>query len=256
MSAIDLSGMSDKELRLTLDAIVREQAVRRRLDASPEKIENAIAEYQQATGRGEGEQWEQPTGPLNAYRKGAVVEHEGEEWVSTHANNTALPGISGWRLRPLLDDEGNEIPPPYVQPAGNHDSYQEGERITHNGQVWEAVRSGVVHSPDEYAPDWILVEEEPEPEPEPPEDDEPVEPTDPEEPEPGDGEGDEDDEPTEPEQEPGTIDNPLVWSGDALDYEVDQYVVYDGTVYRIQQAHTSAAHWLPPHLPALYERSG
>ena len=235
--------MSDQELRLTLDAIVQEQALRRKLDASPEKIEHAIAEYQKATGRGQGEQWEQPTGPLNAYRKGAVVEHEGEEWVSTHANNTALPGISGWRLRPLLDDEGNEIPPPYVQPAGNHDSYQAGERITHNGQVWEAVRSGVAHSPDEYAADWRLVETEPS-------DPDEGEPTDPDEPEPGDGEGDEDDEPTEPEPEDPSLPEWKV----GVDYHPGDRFTYGGAEYAVLQAHTSAAHWPPDEVASLYER--
>ena len=245
MSAIDLSGMSDKELRLTLDAIVREQAIRRKLDASPEKIENAIAEYQKATGKGTGEQWEQPVTALQAYRQGAEVEHEGKLWISTHANNTQPPGVSGWRLKPELDEDGNEIPPPYVVPSGAHDSYQQGERVTFDGEVYAAARDGVVHNPTEYPADWahivpaIPIEPAPEPEsePEPPDDEEPVEPE------------------PEPEPEPdGTIDNPLTWSGDAVDYQTDQYVTHDGVLYRVQQAHESAAHWPPDEVASLYER--
>ena len=249
MSAIDLSGMSDKELRLTLDAIVQEQALRRRLDASPEKIENAIAEYQKATGRGEGEPWEQPTGALNAYRRGAVVEHDGEEWVSTTPNNVWEPGESGWRLRPLVDPEtGEEIPPPYVPPTGAHDAYQQGERVTWGGDIYEAVRDGVVHSPAEYAADWRLIEPEPDPEPEPPEEEEP---TDPEEPEPGDGEGDEDDEPTEPEpDEPA----PAEWvqpAGGHDAYNTGDRVTFEGSIYvSVMDGNV----WSPTDHPAGWER--
>ena len=249
MSAIDLSGMSDKELRLTLDAIVQEQALRRKLDASPEKIENAIAEYQQATGRGEGEPWEQPTGPLNAYRKGAVVEHEGEEWVSTTPNNVWEPSVSGWRLRPLTDPEtGEEIPPPYVPPTGAHDSYQQGERITWDGDIYEAVRDGVVHSPDEYAADWQLIEPEPEPEPEPTE---PEEPTDPEEPEPGDGDEDEDD---EPEPETGEdLPDERVQPGGHNPYNTGDRVLWQGSVYvSVMDGNV----WNPTDYPAGWERVG
>lgn len=239
-----LDGMTDRELADLQTAILRRQALRRRLDASPEKIEHAISEYQKATGRGEGEPWEQPTGPLNAYRKGAVVEHEGEEWVSTTPNNVWAPGQSGWRLRPLIDPEtGDDIPPPYVPPTGNHDSYQAGERITWDGDIYEAVRDGVVHSPAEYAPDWQLIEPEPE---EPPEEEEP---TDPEEPEPGDG--DEDDEP-EPEPEEPALPE---WKT-GVDYQPGDRFTYGGAEYVVRQAHTSAAHWPPDAVPALYERSG
>lgn len=229
--------MSDQELRLFQDAIVQEQALRRRLDASPEKIEHAIAEYQKATGKGQGEPWSRPTGHLDAFSEGAEVEHGGERWLSTHSNNTGEPGISGWRLKPELDEDGNEIPPRYVQPAGAHDGYPKGRRITwEDGLVYEAARDGVAHSPAEYAPDWILVEAEPDP----PEDEEPVEPE-----EPGEDDDDEGD-PSEPEIP--------AWNPDGHQYSAGDEVEYDGAVYRVVQDHTSQPGWTPDAVPALYER--
>lgn len=47
-----LSDKTDQELKDIISAVLREQNLRQKLDASPEKINHAIAEYQQATGRG------------------------------------------------------------------------------------------------------------------------------------------------------------------------------------------------------------
>lgn len=35
-------------------------------------------------------------------------------------------------------------------------------------------------------------------------------------------------------------------------YAVDERIRYDGKLYRVVQAHTSQADWLPPDVPALY----
>lgn len=222
-----LSDKSDQELTDLQTAILKEQALRRKLDASPEKIEHAIAEYQETTGKGAGEGWEQPTGPLNAYRQGAVVEHEGQIWVSTHGNNVHSPGQSGWRLKPELDEDGNEIPPPYVQPSGAHDAYQRGEMVTYEGEVYRAVRDGVVHSPSEYPADWSHVI--------------PATPIEPIEPDPDEGE------------EPGEPETPE-WDGNGHSYETGDQVLYEGDAYKVIQDHTSAAHWTPDTVASLYEK--
>lgn len=247
--SFDVHALTDDELESLRRAVLSEKAKRKEVGTSPEKIEAAIAEYQVASGKGQGEPWERPVTALDAYREGAEVEDEGEVWVSTHANNTAKPGVSGWRLKPELDEGGNEIPPPYVPPSGAHDSYGKGERVTHNGQVWEAVRSGVVHSPDEYAPDWRLIEPEPESEPEPPEDEEPV---DPEEPEPEPGDGDEDDEPTEPEPEEDLPDE-WVQPGGHNPYNTGDRVLWQGSVY---ESMMDGNVWNPTDHPAGWERQG
>lgn len=217
----DVHALSDDELESLRRAVLSEKAKRKEIGTSPEKIEAAIAEYQAASGKGQGEPWEAPVSALDSYPKGAVVTHDGETWRSLHHANPHRPGEALWRLVPETDEEGNEIPPRYVQPSSAADAYEKGRRITHNGQIWEAVRDGVVHSPDEYAPDWQLVEPEPEPEPDP-------------EPEP--------EEPALPEWKVG------------VDYQPGDTFTYDSVAYTVLQAHTSAAHWLPPDLPSLYER--
>lgn len=37
-----------------------------------------------------------------------------------------------------------------------------------------------------------------------------------------------------------------------ITYQGGDLVAYDGTVYKVVQGHTSAAHWLPPVVPSLY----
>lgn len=54
-----------------------------------------------------------------------------------------------------------EIAPPgvipaWVQPAGAHDAYALGARVTHNGQVWESTVSANVWQPGVFG--WIVVE--------------------------------------------------------------------------------------------------
>lgn len=220
---------------------------KRREETRAQEVDRLIAEHQQAEGRVEGDEWKQPMSALDAYPKGAVVEHEGQQWRSTTGANVHAPGVSGWRK---LSEDGT--PPEFTPPTGAHDAYMTGERITWDGDIYEAVRDGVVHSPAEYAADWQLVEPEPEPEPEPPEEEEP---TDPEEPEPGDGEGDEDDEP-EPEPEPEPDEPTLPEWQPGVDYQPGDRFTYDGAEYRVVQAHTSAAHWPPDQVASLYERSG
>lgn len=41
------------------------------------------------------------------------------------------------------------------------------------------------------------------------------------------------------------------WAADVA-YKIDDVLTYDGQVYRVIQAHTSAAHWLPPEVASLY----
>ena len=242
---VDVHALTDDQLGSLRRDVLHTIGLRKQIGTSPEKIEEAIDAYQRESGKGEGEPWEPPLRATDSYRLDALVTLDGELWRSLIPHNPHKPGAAGWRLEPTLDEDGNEIPPPYVVPSGAHDSYQQGERVTFDGEVYAAARDGVVHNPTEYPADWahivpaIPIEPAPEPEsePEPPDDEEPVEPE------------------PEPEPEPdGTIDNPLTWSGDAVDYQTDQYVTHDGVLYRVQQAHESAAHWPPDEVASLYER--
>lgn len=56
---------------------------------------------------------------------------------------------------------------------------------------------------------------------------------------------------TGPEPEPEPPAAAPAWAS-GVAYTVGQLVTYNGKTYRIGQPHTSAGHWLPPDLPALY----
>lgn len=43
--------------------------------------------------------WVQPTGEHDAYALGAIVNHNGQTWVSQYAANVWEPGVFGWELQ-------------------------------------------------------------------------------------------------------------------------------------------------------------
>lgn len=43
--------------------------------------------------------WVQPQGGHDAYQPGAVVSHNGQQWVNNTANNVWEPGVYGWDLK-------------------------------------------------------------------------------------------------------------------------------------------------------------
>jgi hypothetical protein len=78
--------------------------------------------------------WVQPTGAADAYPIDYRVQHPmGTHWISTVNGNVWEPGVSGWRQLTT-----NGAPPAWVQPTGAHDAYHLGDRVTHNGQVWQS----------------------------------------------------------------------------------------------------------------------
>lgn len=65
----------------------------------------------------------------------------------------------------VLDPEPDPEPeldkyPEYVQPAGAHDAYNTGDKITWNGEKYVCQMNGCVWNPDVYPAGWQLVEEE------------------------------------------------------------------------------------------------
>lgn len=230
-SVQELDDQQLRDLRGHIDQILE---TRRRTAETPGRMDQLIEEYQATLGRAGGDPWIQPTSALDSYPKGAVHTHpyEGEDrlWESLMSANPHEPGVSGWRLLSEKDEEGNEVPPPYIQPSGAHDAYLAGEQITwEDGEVYEAARDGVVHSPADHPDSWVLIEK-------PEEEDEPEEP----------GENEEDDGDTEePEHEP--------WDPDGRAYTAGELLTYQGSLYEVLQAHTSQPGWTPATVPALYE---
>lgn len=56
------------------------------------------------------------------------------------------------------EEPETEQPDPYQQPTGAHDAYNNGDRVTFNGHIYECNHDGTVYSPDEYPAWWNLIE--------------------------------------------------------------------------------------------------
>lgn len=57
------------------------------------------------------------------------------------------------------EEQPTEEYPEYKQPAGSHDAYNIGDKITYNGKHYECIFEGCVWNPDEYPAGWKEVEE-------------------------------------------------------------------------------------------------
>lgn len=102
----------------------------------------------------------------------------------------------------------------YRQPTGAHDAVEPGGKRVFQGRLYENTSGTYLsHSPAEYPAGWT--------------DHGPADATTPD--------------PTEHPE----------WAADVA-YQAGDIIVYQGTVYTILQAHTSASRWLPPDTPSLY----
>lgn len=96
-------------------------------------------------------EWVQPEGAHDAYPLGQVIKFEDKLWISTTAANVQKPGVSGWRQVSLTNPTQAF---PWVQPAGAHDAYKIGDKITFNGFTWESLINANVWSPTGYPAGW------------------------------------------------------------------------------------------------------
>lgn len=158
---MDIEAMTDAELSDLIDSASGLLARRQTLAAVDRQVGEVL---RTARAEGvteapvEGEAWKQPTGAHDAYLEGDVVEHDGKTWSSTVAYNVWEPGISGWREQAGKDDDGNPVIPEYLPPTGAHDVYMTGDRVSFDGDVYEAVVDNVTWSPSEHPPAWRKVE--------------------------------------------------------------------------------------------------
>ena len=95
---MDLTEYTDEQLNELEQAIAEERDRRYIMANMPDQIEQMIASYQDANGLGTGEEWKAPTGAHDAYRQGAIVEHNGKLWESLTPANVGEPGVSGVRF--------------------------------------------------------------------------------------------------------------------------------------------------------------
>ena len=154
MIDFDLTELSDEDFE-ELRAQVNGEQERRYTIRNAERFAESIAErYAMAIGRQDGDEWVQPTGAHDAYAKGAIVSLDGKEWESTTPINVWKPGVSsGWRPLETVDSETAE----WIQPTGGHDSYNIGDRVTFQGEVWQSTIASNVWSPADYPQGWNKV---------------------------------------------------------------------------------------------------
>ena len=110
--------------------------------------------------------------------------------------------------------------PAWQDPGTLHaDMYLPGNRVLHDGRVWESTHPGLNHwrpgSPGVDYRIWRDITPEPEPEPDEP-------------------------------------DAPPAWDGQGHPYTAGDLLTYQGIVYTVVQSHTSASHWTPDTVPSLY----
>lgn len=142
----DLTTLSDAELHELQGDAYAEIQRRQTLASAPTEADALAQRYASAIGRQDGDEWVQPTGAHDSYTVGAIVTHDGQTWESLTPANVWEPGVSGWR-EVVGDGAG---PAAWVQPTGAHDAYGLGDRVTHEGHLWESSAAANVWEPGVY----------------------------------------------------------------------------------------------------------
>lgn len=91
---------------------------------------------------------------------GAFRLYEGRAYVAITGHTTqadwAPPVVPAlWRDLGAIWEVETGTPPPWSQPAGAHDAYALGDRVTHNGQTWESTHADNVWEPGVFG--WVVV---------------------------------------------------------------------------------------------------
>lgn len=94
--------------------------------------EPGISGWREQPPEGQVADWLQPSGAHDAYKKGEVVAHAGDVWVSDYDGNDHEPGIAGWTR------QAPEVPPDGPQPWATAVAYKVDDLVTHDGRIWRA----------------------------------------------------------------------------------------------------------------------
>ena len=122
-----------------------------------------------------------------------------------------------------LPDDVSDVPE-WVNPGTDHSAmYREGDIVQHNGRIVRSTHKGL----NSWEPGVLNY----------------------------DGRIWEDITPTAEVEEPATGETNTQWRP-GITATTGMKLTYNGTTYEVIQAHTTAAHWHPDALPALYKRLG
>lgn len=157
ITAQELGTYTLAQLDEAFTLLQAERERRYALAQAPVIIDNAVKNYQEATGtqKRKGAEWVQPTSALDAYPADSIVTHEGKEWVSIIEANVWEPGVTGWREN-ATEDSGS--PAEWVRPTGAHDAYKKGDVVAFEGYLYRSLIDANVYSPSEYPAGWKRAE--------------------------------------------------------------------------------------------------
>lgn len=161
---LDLSALSLEELINLRGRVAAEIHRKQTLADAPARVDELATQVLTAEGIAPGDPWRAPTGAHDSYPSGWLVTHGGKTWESLIPANVWEPGVSGWREVTEPDpDTGEPTYPEWVQPTGQHDAYQTGDRVTFDGDVYESVIDNNTWSPADYPAGWQRIEHSEEP---------------------------------------------------------------------------------------------
>lgn len=149
----DITTLSDDDLDDLWRAVVVEQERRRILATAPQQADALARQWADASGRSDGDEWQQPLGAHDAYPAGAVVVLDGQAYRNDHAGvNPWKPGDVGAPWTPVWPD-GDKWTTTPPAPAGGGAAawlsgvaYKVGDMVTHDGATWECV---LAHTSDD-----------------------------------------------------------------------------------------------------------
>lgn len=146
---MDIADVDTAELRKLKHVIEAELSRRDTLAGAGKAMDDIARSVLAASGVEPGNEWVQPIDATTAYPKDWTVTHDGKEWVSLTPANVWEPGLSGWRE---VVEEG--AVPEWVQPTGEHDAYQTGDRVMFEGAEYKSLIDGNTWSPTAYPQGW------------------------------------------------------------------------------------------------------
>jgi hypothetical protein len=107
------------------------------------------------------------TGDMGWLRAGVEVTYRGRAYEVVQLHEAApqwppdlVPALYRDRGAVVSEDTSVYTPPApeYVQPAGAHDAYKQGDRVTFEGAVYECLIEGLGHSPAAYPAGWRKID--------------------------------------------------------------------------------------------------
>jgi hypothetical protein len=152
MAVVDVTTLTDQELKDLQVAVSDEQNKRYALTAIPQQMAVLNAGYLTAEGTTEGDAWRQPTGAHDAYPKDWIAAHNGKDWRSLLDANVWEPGVANW-AESVAPGGGYPL---WVQPTGATDAYHIGDKVHYMPTVknYESLIDGNTWSPEAYPAGW------------------------------------------------------------------------------------------------------